>query len=277
MFSPSLLKRLLILATVLLLTISSIVLLAYQTNFYHRNPLPNLHVESPLSTEPPKPLYLPEVPSSSPTVDNFHVAGRAKSPVDLPQVPEWNRPPTPHVEEDTPLLIGFTRNWRLLQQVVTSYITAGWPPEDIYVVENTGTMFSNRDGLLSLQNPFYMDHQRLTNIFRVNVITTPARLTFAQLQNFYIYTAQQKGWSHYWWSHEDVVAVAVEDLDEKPYRSLYGRAIEVLRELRNDEKVAMRWFAYDLLELVRTQSLVDVGGWDSFIPFYMTDCDMHER
>lgn len=74
-----------------------------------------------------------------------------------------------------------------------------------------------------------------------------------------------------------MVAVAVEDLDEKPYKSLYGRAIDVLRKLQYDQNVAMRWFAYDLLELVRTQSLVDVGGWDSFIPFYMTDCDMHER
>jgi hypothetical protein len=44
---------------------------------------------------------------------------------------------------------------------VVSYIAAGWPPEDIYVVENTGVMHANRDGLLTLQNPFYLNHTQL--------------------------------------------------------------------------------------------------------------------
>ena len=66
-------------------------------------------------------------------VDNFPIAAMANSPDDLPQVPSWNRPPKTHVRQSTPLLIGFTRNWLLLQQTITSYITAGWPPSDIYV------------------------------------------------------------------------------------------------------------------------------------------------
>lgn len=66
-------------------------------------------------------------------VDNFPIAAMANSPDDLPQVPLWNRPPKIHVTQSTPLLIGFTRNWPLLQQTITSYITAGWPPSDIFV------------------------------------------------------------------------------------------------------------------------------------------------
>ena len=158
-----------------------------------------------------------------------------------------------------------------------SYIVAGWPPEDIYVVDNSGTMFSNNENRLSLQNPSYLNYGRLREILKINVITTPTLLTFAQLQNFYIFTALEKSWSHFWWSHQDVVAVAVEDDEKQPYKSLYLKAVDILRKIKDDNKVAMRWFSYDRLELVRTQSLVDVGGWDTFIPFYMVDCDMHER
>ncbi len=44
---------------------------------------------------------------------------------------------------DTPLFIGFTTNWLMLQQAIVSYIAAGWPPSQIYVMENTGVMDSN--------------------------------------------------------------------------------------------------------------------------------------
>lgn len=157
------------------------------------------------TTESPKlpkhPKYKPE-PSMKfpPIVDNFPLAAAAHSAADLPPIPSWNKPPDTHVEEITPLLIGFTRNWALLQQVVVSYVTAGWPVEDIYVVENTGVMDSNAKGKLSLQNPFFMNHTRL-DLFGVNIIRTPALLTFAQLQNFYLHTAIEKNWPAYFWSH----------------------------------------------------------------------------
>ena len=71
----------------------------------------------------------------------------------------------------------------------------------------------------------------------------------------------------------------------KQYKSAYVRAVEVMRESMDNGygkepgfgPLATRWFAYDRLALVRTQSFVEVGGWDTMIPFYMTDCDMHER
>ena len=258
-----------------------LVILALQTGFYNRvdGPQPAIPIYKPLG-EPPPPIK-----------DNFPKAASAKSPSDLPPIPVWNKPPDPHMKEDTPLFIGFTRNWRLLQQVVVSYITAGWPPGDIYVVENPGVMHSNKDAKLSLQSRFYIDYNRLTKVFGINVLITPTLLTFAQLQNFYTFTAVEKGWRQYFWAHMDTVMISDEAWEgggegqKKEYKSAYTRAVEVMRESMAPGygkepgfgPLATRWYAYDRLALVRTQSFVDVGGWDTLIPFYMTDCDMHER
>ena len=290
MLSPARSKRTIFALIAVLLVIS--LLSVSRTGVYDRVPIPKLHGDTEKPERPaPKPIYKPTSDVLPEISDNFPKAASAKTPSDLPKIPEWNRPPKPHVKEKTPLLIGFTRNWRLLQQVVVSYITAGWPPEDIYVVENTGVMNSNRDGKLTLQNPFFLDHKRLIKILGINVLITPTLLTFAQLQNFYTYTAVQKQWDQYFWAHMDTVMVSDEewesdsDKDEKQehqYNSAYLRAVAVLRESMDPSygptgPLATRWFAYDRLALVRTQAFVDVGGWDTLIPFYMTDCDMHER
>lgn len=273
--------------------------------------------------KPKHPLYKPSPSTkpSAPIVDNFPLAQSAHSAAELPPIPSWNVPPNPHVPENTPLLIGFTRNWRILQQAVVSYITAGWPPEDIYVVENTGVMDSNMRGLLSLQNPFFLNHTRL-KLLGVNVLVTPTLFTFAQLQNFYLWTAIQNKWPQYFWSHMDVLAISWEDggagRDRKPppekggFKSLYQRAVDILRETNEPKWVpargreydnshgppenwgdkieqppqseqlttkrwAARFFAYDHLAVVQTKAYEEVGGWDTSIPFYMADCDMHER
>lgn len=289
---------------------------------------PNPPPESPPQSAPephkPKhPLYKPSTDAKPPTpiVDNFPLSQSAHSAADLPPIPSWNVPPDPHVQEKTPLLIGFTRNWRILQQCVVSYITAGWPPEDIYVIENTGVMDSNTRGLLSLQNPFFLNQTRL-DLLGVNVLVTPTLFTFAQLQNFYLWTAIQNKWPQYFWSHMDVLAMSWEDggvgRDRRPppekgeYKSLYQRAINILRETNEPDwapasgreydnshglpenwgdkikqpplseqlttkRWAARFFAYDHLAVVQTKAYEEVGGWDTSIPFYMADCDMHER
>lgn len=283
-------KRTIFALIALLLTVS--LLSVSRTGVYNKVSIPKLNgdTEKP-DTPPPKPIYKPASEKPPEIKDNFLKAANAKTSSDLPKIPDWNRPPKPHVSEKTPLFIGFTRNWRLLQQVVVSYITAGWPPEDIYVVENTGVMNSNRDGKLTLQNPFFLDHKRLIKILGINVLVTPTLLTFAQLQNFYTYTAVQKQWDQYFWAHMDTVMVSDEEWETDSYRghnqehqyvSAYLRALEVLRESMGPSygptgPLATRWFSYDRLALVRTQAFVDVGGWDPLIPFYMTDCDMHER
>ncbi len=42
-------------------------------------------------------------------------------------------------------------------------------------------------------------------------------------------------------------------------------------------KWANHFFAYDHLTLVHRDAILDVGGWDTHIPFYATDCDMYVR
>lgn len=230
----------------------------------------------------PHPLYKPERKPEDippPLPEYFPLAANAKSPADLPPVPSWNRPPKVHVPEKTRLYIGFTRYWPLLQQVVVAYITGGWPPEDIYVVENTGTFDANKHGRLSSQNPFYMDYRRLTKVFGVNVITVPSLQTFAQLQNFYLSEAINNNLDFYFWGHMDVVPQSWED--REPYKSLYMAAVETVRAAMKPDYAEKPWaiqfFSYDWFAAVNTKSFVEVGGWDTFVSYYGTDCDMHSR
>ena len=77
----------------------------------------------------------------------------------------------------------------------------------------------------------------------------------------------------------DTVVISDEEWVGVPWKPLYARAVDALRETFDPAwgSLATKWFAYDHLALVRTQAFVDVGGWDTMIPFYLTDCDMHER
>lgn len=235
----------------------------------------------------PSPVYknITLKPSTIPIGEYFLLAAAARSKSDLPPVPAWNKPPRKHVPEKTPLLIGFTRNWPLLQQVVVGYITAGWPPEDIIVVENTGVMDANEKGRLTPQNPYFLDHHGLKKIFGVQVMVTPVLYTFAQLQNLYLYEAIRNAWPHYFWSHMDVMPQSRED--REPYKSLYQGVVDAIRETKKpgyaeDSKGrqgrwALRFFAYDWLTMMNTAVLVELGGWDTMISYYTTDCDLYGR
>jgi hypothetical protein len=203
-------------------------------------------------------------------VENFASLGHRAPPIRPENAPPAGAPPTP-------LFIGFTRNWPLLQQAVVSYLAAGWPASQIYVVDNTGTMDSNARGLLTLQNPFFMNYTRLQTVLGVNVVTAPTLLSFAQLQNFFLWTAVEKGWTHYWWSHMDSVAVSWED--KTPYQSLHRRVLEDFLSSGMPEHWdwGLKFFRYDRLALVNVAAYKDVGAWDTHIPFYGTDCDFHSR
>jgi len=197
---------------------------------------------------------------------------------DLPSIPTKNRPPVEHVAEKTPLLIGFTSNWPMLQQAVVSYIVAGWPPKDIYVVDNSGTLLSNRHNLLSIQNPSYLNYSRLQDTLGVNVVTTPTLLSFSQLQNFYLYEALQRNWTHFFWSHMDSVALSTTNADPNAaYQSLYLRAVQDLRSSVALKDWGIKYYTYDRFALVSVAAFVSVGGWDTSIPFYHSDCDVYER
>lgn len=119
---------------------------------------------------PKQKFYKPAPRASRPVPDPFPLLSRNPPPGEgVLRAPRGNRPPKKHVREKTPLFVGFTRNWPQLLQCVVSYIAAGWPPEDIWVVENTGVMGANREGRLTLQNPFYLNHTQL-GMLGVNVV-----------------------------------------------------------------------------------------------------------
>jgi hypothetical protein len=113
-------------------------------------------------------------------------------------------------------------------------------------------------------------------------------LSFAQLQNFYLHTAQQRGWEHFFWSHQDVIVFSDEEFrkndrdheyDHDPYATIYERAVGLMRYLKEEgsPQWATHFFAYDHLTLVNRDAYLEVGAWDTHIPFYATDCDIYLR
>lgn len=69
------------------------------------------------------------------------------------------------------------------------------------------------------------------------------------------------------------------------YKSVYDYCLDALHEVLQAKdpetggplRWATRFFSYDRLALVNVASFLEVGAWDTQIPFYMTDCDMHAR
>lgn len=246
---------------------------------------PQQPAQQQLAEEPPRPkVYKPKPTAAPPIKDHFPWLTRS---VKAPEVLENNKPPFPHVPEKTPLLVGFTQNWPMLLQCVSSYIAAGWPAGDIYVIENTGTFRANKQHKLSMQNPFFLNHTSLATL-GVNIIAAPTLLTFSQLQNFYLYLAEQRGWEQYFWSHQDVIVFSDEDVkkndrdhdwDRDPYATIYERAVGLLRYLNGPDMPpwATHFFSYDLFTLVKRDAYLEVGGWDTHIPFKAADCDMYLR
>ncbi|KAK8040045.1 hypothetical protein PG993_008456 [Apiospora rasikravindrae] len=281
--------------------------------------------ELPLRPPPPPPPPSPEKSplkykpaptyTAPPVKDPFPLLSTTSTP---PPIPAYNVPPKDAwkaydgVTVAPPLLIGFTRNWPMLLQTVVSYLTAGWPADQLYVVENTGTQQANARAQLSLQNPRFLNHTQLRKVLGVRVVQTPVLLSFAQLQNFFLALSYDHGWPYYFWSHMDVVALSHEAgvpgltaaAGEKGYKSLYTLCLETLQQtLRGSsrnatngastatpDKVnspppepapsprwAARFFAYDHLTLQNPRALEAIGGWDAFIPYYMTDCDAYSR
>lgn len=65
---------------------------------------------------------------------------------------------------------------------------------------------------------------------------------------------------------------------EPGYKSLYTLCLEELnRTLATDERWGLRFFAYDHLTLQNPRAIEDIRGWDTLIPYYMTDCDAYTR
>ncbi|KAK4160810.1 hypothetical protein QBC43DRAFT_111215 [Cladorrhinum sp. PSN259] len=232
----------------------------------------------------------------------------AKSTATPPPIPEYNvQRPDLHKEYGLdrvpPLFIGFTRQWPMLLQAVVSYITAGWPADSIYVVENTGVHNMNKEGKLSLQNPFYLNHTTLRRL-GVNVVQTPVLLSFSQMQNFFLSLAYEKNHPYYFYSHQDVIVFSFEegfDIGGRPgdrdwewyneterqdimfapqggkpgYRTIYENCLRDLdAAVKRKERWGFRFYQFDHLCLVNREAMEAVGGWDTMIPYYSSDCDM---
>ncbi|MCJ1280853.1 hypothetical protein MMC26_000170 [Xylographa opegraphella] len=275
--------RICAISAVAFLVLLAITLLSSSIKFSNVFPT---RLASQSTTEPapetiPTPHYKPSPSAHPPIKDNFPLADHALPP----PIPSWNALPPDAPLPQTPLLIAFTRNWHLLQQTVVSYLTAGWPASQIYVIDNSGTQNSNKRNLLTLQNPFYLNHHRLTAVYNVTVWETPTLLTFAQLQNYFLHLAINHDWPYYFWGHQDAVALSDEtyiDPETGAYKSLYARVLDTLTEtlapaFSAEKQWAIRFFAYDHLALVNREAYLSVGGWDPFISYYISDCDMHER
>ncbi|KAF2436024.1 hypothetical protein EJ08DRAFT_579448 [Tothia fuscella] len=184
------------------------------------------------------------------------------------------------VHPRTPLFMPFTRNNTMLRQAVLSYIAAGWPRNDIVIVDNTGTMDANQKHFLSEENPFYLDYDIFRRRYGVAILQTPTLLNFAQLQNFMLRTAVTRDWPFYFWSHMDIAVLSAEDI--LPYKSFYHRVIDVKEKLlakrfHKRRQWAIKFFDFDNLALVNVEAWRHIGPWDVFIPYYNTDCDAYAR
>ncbi|KAH8891574.1 hypothetical protein GQ53DRAFT_746627 [Thozetella sp. PMI_491] len=256
---------------------------------------------------PPKYKPAPEY-TPAPIADPYPLLASSAS---IPRIPEYNVPRRNlhkeyGLDRPAPLYIGFTRQWPILLQAVVSYITAGWPAEEIYVIENTGVHNANREGRLTLQNAFYLNHTTLRRL-GVNVIRTPTLLSFSQMQNFFLSLSYDHEAPYYFYSHQDVVVFSFEDgpdnthrpgdrkwqfydkEDERVvmnpsrarssgYRTIYENCLrEIKLAVERDKRWGFRWFQYDHLTLVNRAALEAVGGWDSLIPYYNSDCDLNAK
>ncbi|KAF3269967.1 hypothetical protein TWF217_008313 [Orbilia oligospora] len=189
----------------------------------------------------------------------------------------------------TPLFVPFTRNFVMLRQTILSYIAAGWPRDQIYIIDNSGTMDANYNGLLSVTNPFYLNYKLFRGRYGVNIVRTPTLLNFAQLQNYMLATAINQNWTHFYWTHQDVVVLS--DELSTPYHSLYERVLTSLvsliptmnskSTLQGGSRWSIVWYDFDWLTLVNvgvaSSPKNGVGSWDTFVPYYATDCDYYER
>ncbi|KEF50826.1 uncharacterized protein A1O9_13125 [Exophiala aquamarina CBS 119918] len=175
----------------------------------------------------------------------------------------------------TPLFIPFASNACLLVQTVVSFISEGWPPSQIIVVENTGRSDENARGTIPPEDHAFMNYTLLCQTLGVHVYRSPVRNTFAQVQNLVFELAKTNGWPSYYQSHQDVVVRSRDDV-----RSFYDHVLEEDEDRRRNadsERWALVLYRYDWLSHVRVAATAEVGPWDVLIPWYPSDCDYYAR
>lgn len=82
--------------------------------------------------------------------------------------------------------------------------------------------------------------------------------------------------------------VVLSDEESRPYKFFYQRVLEILDEAKLGSRHrpgrganhagstwAVKYFAYDWLTLVNVDPWRKIGQWDTFIPYYGSDCDAY--
>ncbi|KAK7509673.1 uncharacterized protein IWZ02DRAFT_155827 [Phyllosticta citriasiana] len=230
------------------------------------------------------------------------ILGNSSNPLQLyyPPLGDDFRPhvaPYNHAPEErprTPLLIPFTRNNDMLRQAVLGYIAAGWPREDIVIVDNGGSMDASSSGILSRNNPFFVDYELYRKRYGVAILQTPTLLNFAQLQNFFLRLAISQGWPYFFWSHMDVGIIG--DEATSPYKSFYERCSTCWTNRRRRTRTTTSPWSIQLNERGQPWATgpsnssssttwrwststrgAPLGSGTRFVPYYNTDCDAYAR
>jgi hypothetical protein len=167
--------------------------------------------------------------------------------------------------DDMVTYIPFTFGWTMLLQTLRGYRSSGW--KNVVIVDN------------SWQGHAIKQKGHLREVYGIlDVIQTPVRLRFPQLQAFLDHLARESHAKAYFWSHTDILLVPnitqshALDVQGGPHR----RATESVRRANQDGTLGVMFFSYDLLSAVTTNA-GHVAPWDPSMPQYGSDCDRYKR
>ena len=107
------------------------------------------------------------------------------------------------------------------------------------------------------------------------VLALPFQMTFSQIQNTMAFIAKSEGYDIYFGGHQDTIILPLSD---RPVDNFYNLTQQCLRNISAREpRWGVIYFHYDWLAAVRLQAFKDVGGFDTYIPHYWSDCDYYGR
>ncbi|WVF66158.1 hypothetical protein IAT40_000898 [Kwoniella sp. CBS 6097] len=152
----------------------------------------------------------------------------------------------------------YTFGYPSLLQTLHAYHQAGW--KNIVVLDNSWDhhAYSDRNRLFSELDPLVVD-----------VIKTPVRLKFAQLQGFIDTLAREEGAEVYMWGHTDTILLGN---DTRPYDMME----ECLNWAKREGDIGVLFTSYDLLSAVFVNASAK-APWDPGMPQYGADCDRYAR
>lgn len=153
--------------------------------------------------------------------------------------------------------IPYTFGWAMLLQTLRGYRNAGW--KNIVVLDNSW------DRKASVHCDLLTDELGV-----LDVLETPVRLRFAQLQAYMDWLARDAEAGYYFWSHTDVLLVP------QPGESAYETAMASVQHSMAEGNLGVLFFMYDIISAVTTTA-GQLAPWDPSMPQYGADCDRYRR